>query len=579
MADLPRRPRRSDPLIRDPARAPARAMLKATGLGDADLERPLVAIVNTWTEVMPCNLHLRALADDVKRGVRAAGGTPIEWNTIAVSDGVTMGTEGMRASLVSRELIADSIELVCLGHLVDAVVCLVGCDKTIPAAAMALARLDLPGLVLYGGPIAPGRFQDRDVTIQDVFEGVGAYAAGKMTLADLRTLEDKACPGAGACGGQFTANTMATAMTVMGLGPMGLGEIPALAPERAAAAESAGRLVMQLFADGIGARHFITRTSLENAITAVAATGGSTNAVLHLLAIAREAGVELDIDDFDRLSARTPTIADLKPGGRFTAVDLHHAGGLAVLCQRLFVAGLLQDAPTVSGKTLRAEAERAHERPGQQVITSLDAPKAATGGLAILRGNLAPDGCVIKLSGHTRTRHHGPARVFDSEEAAFAAVQSGAIKAGDVVVIRFEGPVGGPGMREMLAVTAALVGQGIGGEVALITDGRFSGATVGFMIGHVAPEAAMGGPIGRLREGDLVTIDVGSRRLDVAADLDNRICMPPPRPRPRGVLGKYAATVSSAAIGAVTAPMTETAVNPITETKSECTTERSGRNS
>ncbi len=527
-------------------------MLKATGLGDADLERPLVAIVNTWTEVMPCNLHLRALADDVKRGVRAAGGTPIEWNTIAVSDGVTMGTEGMRASLVSRELIADSIELVCLGHLVDAVVCLVGCDKTLPAAAMALARLDLPGLVLYGGPIAPGRFQDRDVTIQDVFEAVGAHAAGKMTLADLRTLEDRACPGAGACGGQFTANTMATALTVMGLGPMGIGEIPATAPERKPAAEAAGRLVMQLFASGTSARTFITRASIENAITAVAATGGSTNAVLHLLAIAREAGVPLVIDDFDHLAARTPTIADLKPGGRFTAVDLYRAGGLAVLCQRLFTAGLLHDAPTVSGKSLREEADAARETPGQQVITSLEHPKAATGGLAILRGNLAPDGCVIKLSGHARVRHEGPARVFDSEEAAFAAVQAGDIKAGDVVVIRFEGPAGGPGMREMLAVTAALVGQGIGGEIALLTDGRFSGATVGFMIGHVAPEAALGGPIARIREGDRVIIDVATRRLDVDADLSVRDNAPPPRPRPRGVLGKYAATVASAAEGAVT---------------------------
>ena len=533
-------------------------MLKATGLGDADLERPLIAVVNTWTEVMPCNLHLRALAADVKRGIRTAGGTPIEWNTIAVSDGVTMGTEGMRASLVSRELIADSIELVCLGHLVDAVVCLVGCDKTIPAAAMALARLDLPGLVFYGGPIAPGRFQDRDVTIQDVFEGVGAHAAGKMTLSDLRTLEDKACPGAGACGGQFTANTMATALTVMGLGPMGMGEVPAMSPERPEAAAAAGRLVMQLLADGASARRFLTRASIENAITAVAATGGSTNAVLHLLAIAREAGVPLDIDDFDRLAARTPTLADLKPGGRFTAVDLHHAGGLAVLCQRLFAAGLLHDTPTVSGRTLRAEADLACERPGQQVITPLDAPKAATGGLAILRGNLAPDGCVIKLSGHTRTRHVGPARVFDGEEAAFAAVQAGEIRAGDVIVIRFEGPAGGPGMREMLAVTAALVGQGLGGDVALLTDGRFSGATVGFMIGHVAPEAALGGPIARIHEGDVVTIDVATRRLDVEADLAARSDAPPPRPRPRGVLGKYAATVRSAAEGATTAPMEET---------------------
>ncbi len=543
---------RSDALKRDPSRAPARAMLKGTGLNDADLEKPLVAIVNTWTEVMPCNLHLRALADDVKRGIRAAGGTPIEWNTIAVSDGITMGTPGMRASLVSRELIADSVELVCLGHLVDAVVCLVGCDKTIPAAAMALARLDIPGIILYGGPIAPGRFQGKDVTIQDVFEGVGAHAAGKMTLADLRTLEDKACPGAGACGGQFTANTMATAVTVMGLGPMGLGEIPATAPERAAAAAGVGTLIMQRLAEGANARQFITRASLENAITSVAASGGSTNAVLHLLAIAREAEVPLSIDDFDRLAERTPTLTDLKPGGRFTAVDLYRAGGLAVLCQRLFAAGLLHDTPTVSGRTLRQEADLARETPGQQVITSLEQPKSATGGLAILRGNLAPEGCVIKLSGHTRTRHQGPARVFDSEEAAFAAVQAGAIIAGDVVVIRFEGPKGGPGMREMLGVTAALVGQGLAGEVALITDGRFSGATVGFMVGHVAPEAALGGPIGRLHEGDQVVIDVASRRLDALADLDGRANAPLPRAPSRGVLGKYALTVRSASEGAIT---------------------------
>jgi len=553
----PTRPRPSLALLRDAARAPARAMLKATGLGDADLERPLVAIVNTWTEVMPCNLHLRALADHVKRGIRAAGGTPIEWNTIAVSDGVTMGTEGMRASLVSREVIADSIELVCRGHLVDGVVCLVGCDKTLPAAAMALARLDLPGLVLYGGPIAPGRFAERDVTIQDVFEAVGAHAAGKLTLADLRALEDRACPGAGACGGQFTANTMATALTAMGLAPMGLGEVPATAPERPDGAAAAGALVMRLIAEGQGARTFITRASLENAVTAVAASGGSTNAVLHLVAIAREAGVALTLDDIDRLAAATPTVADLKPGGRFTAVDLYRAGGIALLCQRLVAAGRLHDAPTVSGRTLFAEAAAAREAPGQQVITALDAPKAAHGGFAILRGDLAPEGCVIKLSGHARTRHAGPARVFDSEEAAFAAVAAGAIVAGDVVVIRFEGPAGGPGMREMLAVTAALVGQGLGDSVALITDGRFSGATVGFMIGHVAPEAALGGPIARLREGDAITIDVAARRLDVAADLGARALAPPPRPRPGGVLGKYARAVRSAADGAVTMPTDE----------------------
>ena len=545
---------RSDALKKGPARAPARAMLKGTGLTDADLEKPLVAVMNTWTEVMPCNLHLRELAADVKRGIRAAGGTPIEWNTISVSDGVTMGTEGMRASLISREVIADSIELAAMGHMVDAVVCLVGCDKTIPAAAMALARLDLPGLVLYGGPIMPGTFRGHDVTIQDVFEGVGAHAAGKMTLADLRTLEDHACPGAGACGGQFTANTMATALTVMGLGPMGASDVPATAPERAKAAEVVGGQVMALLAGGHNARKFITTASLHNAIASVAASGGSTNAVLHLLAIASEADVALDIDDFDRIAQKTPVIADLLPGGRFNAVDMHRAGGVALLTKRLFEAGLLQDTPTVSGRTLREEAGAAHETSGQEVVKDVGHAKSPHGGFAILRGSLAPEGCVIKLSGHTRTHHEGPARVFESEEEAFAAVQAGQIVANDVLVIRYEGPAGGPGMREMLAVTAALVGQGLGGSVALLTDGRFSGATVGFMIGHVAPEAAQGGPIAFVREGDKIVIDVPSRRLDVVADLaPRRVGWSPPPPRyTRGVLAKYAATVSSASQGAVT---------------------------
>jgi dihydroxy-acid dehydratase len=545
---------RSDALKKGAGRAPARAMLKGTGLTDADLEKPLVAVMNTWTEVMPCNLHLRELAADVKRGIRAAGGTPIEWNTISVSDGITMGTEGMRASLVSREVIADSIELAAMGHMVDAVVCLVGCDKTIPAAAMALARLDLPGLVLYGGPIMPGTFKGKDVTIQDVFEGVGAHAAGKMTLADLRTLEDHACPGAGACGGQFTANTMATALTVMGLAPMGASDVPAIAPERAKAAEHVGEQVMKLLAGGHNARKFITTTSLHNAIAAVAATGGSTNGVLHLLAIATEADVALDINDFDRIAAQTPVLADLLPGGKYTAVDMHHAGGVALLTKRLFEAGLIQDTPTVSGRSLREEAGLAHETPGQQVVKDLAHPKSTYGGFAILRGTLAPEGCVIKLSGHTRMHHEGPARVFESEEQAMAAVQSGQIVAGDVVVIRHEGPQGGPGMREMLAVTAALVGQGLGGSVALLTDGRFSGATVGFMIGHVAPEAAQGGPIAFVHEGDKIVIDVATRRLDVMADLEPRkVGWSPPPPRyTRGVLAKYAASVSSASKGAVT---------------------------
>jgi dihydroxy-acid dehydratase len=545
---------RSDALKKGPGRAPARAMLKGTGLTDADLEKPLVAVMNTWTEVMPCNLHLRELAADVKRGIRAAGGTPIEWNTISVSDGITMGTEGMRASLVSREVIADSIELAAMGHMVDAVVCLVGCDKTIPAAAMALARLDLPGLVLYGGPIMPGTFKGKDVTIQDVFEGVGAHAAGKMTLADLRTLEDHACPGAGACGGQFTANTMAMALTVMGLAPMGVSDVPAIAPERTKAAEHVGEVIMKQLARGDNARKFITTTSLHNAIASVAASGGSTNGVLHLLAIATEAEVDLDIDDFDRIAAKTPVFADLLPGGKFTAVDMHHAGGVALLTKRLFEAGLLTDAPTVSGRSLREEAGLAHEAPGQQVVRDLEHPKSTYGGFAILRGTLAPEGCVIKLSGHTRMHHEGPARVFESEEQAMAAVQAGRIVANDVVVIRHEGPQGGPGMREMLAVTAALVGQGLGGSVALLTDGRFSGATVGFMIGHVAPEAAQGGPIAFVHEGDKIVIDVATRRLDVMADLaPRRVGWSPPPPRyTRGVLAKYAASVSSASKGAVT---------------------------
>jgi dihydroxy-acid dehydratase len=531
-------------------------MLKATGLTDADLERPLVAVLSTWTEVMPCNLHLRTLAQAVKEGVRAAGGTPIEFNTISVSDGVSMGTEGMRASLVSREVIADSMELAVRGHMFDAAVCLVGCDKTIPAAVMALARLDLPGVVLYGGSIQPGRYAGRDVTILDVFEAVGAHSAGKMTESDLRALEDRACPGAGACGGQFTANTMAMAIVMMGIGPLIECELPATHPSKPDAAREVGHQVMRMLERGVSAKSFLTRESIENAIVAVAATAGSTNAVLHLLAIAREAEVPLSIDEFDGLSAKTPVIADLKPGGRYNAVDMQRVGGFALLAHRLFDAGLLHDVPTASGLSLREQTREVFEEPGQDVIVTAAKPIKTRGGLAILRGTLAPEGCVIKLAGHGRTTHSGPARVFDGEEACFAAVQSGAIQPNDVIVIRYEGPRGGPGMREMLAVTAALVGRGLGDSVALVTDGRFSGATRGFMIGHVAPEAAVGGPLALLRDGDTITIDVAARRIDGPPGLEDRRGAwraPPPRFR-AGVMAKYAAQVSSASDGAVTLP-------------------------
>ena len=465
-----------------------------------------------------------------------------------------MGSSGMRASLVSREIVADSIELAVNGHLLDAVVAISGCDKTIPGTVMALARLDLPSLMIYGGSILPGRFQDKDVTIQDVFEAVGACAAGVMTEQDLHSLEDVACPGAGACGGQFTANTMSTAMTVLGISPMGVNDIPATDPRKHEAAFRSGELVMGLIDEGRTARQFITRAALENAIASVAATGGSTNAVLHLIAIAREAGVELSIDDFDRISAATPVLADLKPGGRFTAPDVDRAGGLRLLVKRLLDGGLLQDQPTVSGRTLAEEAESAEEAEGQEVIRSLDDPLKPRGGMAILRGNLAPEGCVVKLAGHDRTRHRGPARVFDCEEDAFAAVQDGKIEAGDVVVIRYEGPKGGPGMREMLGVTAALIGRGLGDSVALVTDGRFSGATHGFMVGHVAPEAADGGPIALIRDGDSVTLDVESRRLDVEEELESRRVdwELPESPYAVGALGKYARLVASASEGAVT---------------------------
>ena len=545
---------RSDTIKKGIARAPARAMFKAMGLTDNDLDRPLVGVANTWTELTPCNVHLHELGKSVKEGIRSAGGTPFEFNTIAVSDGISMGTSGMRASLVSREAVADTIELAVRGHLLDGVVAISGCDKTIPGTVMALARLDLPSLMIYGGSIYPGRYQDKDVTIQDVFEAVGACAAGVITEQDLRDLENVACPGAGACGGQFTANTMSTAMTVLGISPMGVNDIPALDSRKKEVAFYSGEIVMQLIERDITARQIITRTALQNAIASVAATAGSTNAVLHLLAIAREAGVDLSIDDFDGISAATPVIADLKPAGRFTAPDVDRAGGLRLLIKRLLDGGLLKDQPTVSGKTLAEEVEEAEETAGQEVIRSLDKPIKSRGGIAILHGSLAPDGCVVKLAGHERTHHSGPARVFDSEELAFAAVQDGDIESGDVIIIRYEGPKGGPGMREMLAVTAALMGQGLGDSVALVTDGRFSGATHGFMVGHVAPEAAKGGPIALVRDGDTVTLDVDARTLDVEEDMGPRRSeWRPPEPRyVKGAFAKYAKLVASASEGAVT---------------------------
>jgi dihydroxy-acid dehydratase len=549
---------RSRVVTQGPHRAPARAMLKAIGFSDDDLRRPLIGIANTWTEIGPCNFHLRDLAVPVKEGVRAAGGTPMEFNTVSISDGITMGTEGMRTSLVSREVIADSIELVARGNQLDGLVALVGCDKTIPGAVMALARLDIPGVVLYGGSIAPGHVDGRDVTVQDVFEAVGAHAAGRIDGAALQRMEDGACPGAGACGGQFTANTMATVCEFLGISPMGSGTVPAVDPAKADVARDAGRLVMGLVARGPRPRQVITVASLENAITAIATTGGSTNGVLHLLAIAREAGLPLDLDAFDRISARVPLLADLKPGGRFVATDLHRAGGTRLLAQRLCQAGLLHDeAMTVTGRTLGEEAAAAVETPGQIVVRPLNRPLAESGGLAILRGNLAPDGCVVKLAGHSLRRLAGPARVFDSEEAAFEAVQGGAIREGDVVVIRYEGPRGGPGMREMLAVTAAIVGAGLGDSVALVTDGRFSGATHGLMAGHVSPEAAAGGPIAAVEDGDTIVFDVAARQLRVelsdAALQERHSRWRAPSPRySTGVLAKYSRLVASASAGAVT---------------------------
>jgi dihydroxy-acid dehydratase len=533
-------------------------MLKAVGFTDEDLARPLIGVANTWIEIGPCNYHLREVAKHVKAGIRKAGGTPMEFNTVSISDGITMGTEGMRASLVSREVIADSIELVARGNLFDGLVVLVGCDKTIPGGVMALARLDIPGMILYGGSIAPGKYCGQNVTVQEVFEAVGAHASGRMTDAQLRDIEDHACPGVGACGGQFTANTMATACEFLGIAPMNLSSVPATDLHKGEASERAGAMLMELVRKDIRPLQIITRDAIENAIASVAATGGSTNSVLHLLAIAHEAGIPFDIDAFDVVSDRTPIICDLKPAGRFVATDLFRVGGTPLIAQRLKQGDLLHaDAPTVSGKTIGEIADGAKEEPGQEVVRPLDKPIKPHGGLVILKGNLAPEGCVLKVVGQKTTQFRGPARVFDGEEAAFQAVQEGKIKAGDVVVIRYEGPSGGPGMREMLGVTAAIMGAGLGNSVALMTDGRFSGATHGLMAGHVAPEAAHRGPIAALRDGDMIVYDVEGRELRVELsdeEIKARLAKwKAPEPRYKtGVLGKYARHVSSASLGAVT---------------------------
>ena len=548
---------RSRALLEGPNRAAARAQLYGIGFDEEALAKPIVGVATTWTETMPCNFNQRALAAKVKEGIRAAGGTPMEFNSIAISDGITMGTSGMRASLVSREIVADSIELVADAHFFDAIVCLAACDKTIPGAVMAMARLDIPGLLLYGGAIAPGHFQGHDVTIGDVFEAIGAHAAGKMSDEDLEELAHSASPGMGACGGQFTANTMAMAFELLGISPMGSAMVPAENPTKADVAHKVGELVMDVLRRGQRPSDIITRNGLENAIAGVAMSGGSTNGVLHLLAVATEAGIPLTIDDFDRVASKTPLLCDLKPGGQYVATDLFAAGGIGVVAKRMQQAGILhEDAQTVTGRTMGEEARAAQETEGQPVVRNLDNALKPTGGLAILRGNLAPEGCVVKLAGHDRVHHEGPARVFENEEAAMAAVTAQQIEPGDVVVIRNEGPAGGPGMREMLAVTGAIVGEGLGDSVALITDGRFSGATHGFMVAHVAPEAVRGGPIGAVQDGDTIVIDVASRRLDVELSDDEiaaRVAayeIPPSTVN--GVLGKYAKLVSSASLGAVT---------------------------
>jgi dihydroxy-acid dehydratase len=550
---------RSHTLVDGASRSPARAMLRASGMDDEDFKKPLIGVANTWIEIGPCNYHLRELAKHVKDGIRASGAVPLEFNTVSISDGITMGTEGMRASLISREVIADSIELVTRGNLFDALIVLVGCDKTIPAGVMALARLNIPGMILYGGSIAPGQFEGHSVTIQDVFEAVGTYGRGEMSEQRLTALENVACPGAGACGGQYTANTMALVCEFLGVAPMGLSSTPATNDAKAESGRRAGELVVDHLRRNDFTSQIINKASIENAIAGVAATGGSTNAVLHLLAIANEAKLPLSIDDFDRISSRVPILADLKPGGKFVATDLYAAGGTALVAKRLLEAGLLRgDSITVTGRTIAEEASTAKEAPGQQVVRKLNAPLKPTGGLVILKGNLAPDGCVVKVAGHNIQNFRGTARVFDSEEAAFQAVENRSVKAGDVMVIRYEGPKGGPGMREMLAVTAALVGAGLGDSVALLTDGRFSGATHGLMAGHVAPEAANGGPIAAVAEGDTIVFDLPSRTLNLeitSAEMQRRLASwRAPAPRyTSGVMAKYALLVSSSALGAITA--------------------------
>ncbi|MBO6763641.1 dihydroxy-acid dehydratase [Maricaulis sp.] len=546
----------SDAITKGPARAAARAMLRATGMQDADFDKPMIGVVNTWTTVTPCNMHLADLAVPVREAVSEAGGFPVDFNTVVVSDGISMGSEGMRASLISRETIADSIELAVRGHCLDGVVILVGCDKTIPAAAMALARMDVPGCILYGGTIMPGRLGEKDLSVQDVFEAIGAHAAGTLDDEGLKSVEKAACPGAGACGGQFTANTMATILSVMGLSPMGVNDIPAPHPDKPAAAARCGKLAVELAKSGTRPRQFVSQASLRNAAIAASASGGSTNAILHLAAIAAEAGEPFSIDIFDEVSGIAPVITDLKPGGRFLAHHMFLAGGTRLFAQRLVEAGLLADTPTVTGRSLHTEAAEAVESKNQRVIKTVADPVKPDGGFRILYGDLAPEGAVLKTSGHSRTAMEGPARVFESEEAAFAEIENNRVKAGDIIIIRNEGPKGGPGMREMLGVTAALVGQGLSEDVALITDGRFSGASKGFVIGHVSPEAAAGGPIGLIENGDIVRIDVGARRIDVDADLAARR-KDWVRPEPKsvgGVFAKYAALVSSASRGAVTIP-------------------------
>lgn len=544
----------SDQITKGPSHAPARAMLRATGLTDEDFHKPMVGVVNTYSNVTPCNMHLKELGEQVSAGVKEAGGVAFDFNTIVVSDGITMGSPGMRASLVSRETIADSIELAIVGHSLDAVIIVVGCDKTIPGAAMALARMNVPGLVLYGGSIMPGKLAGKLITIQDVFEGVGACSAGKITEKELGETERAACPGAGACGGQFTANTMAMALTFLGISPMGLGDIPAIHDAKPAAARACGKMVLDLQRSNTRPGDLMTEDAFRNAAVAVSATAGSTNAILHLLAIAGEAGVNFQIDEFDKASRETPVIADLKPGGKYTAVELFEAGGAALIGKRLKSANRISDIKTVSGRRLFEEIDAHDETAGQVVVRANETPVKDRGGFGILYGSLAPEGCVVKLAGHDRLKFEGPARVFNSEEDCFSCVSRGGIKAGDVVIIRNEGPKGGPGMREMLAVTAALAGQGLGDDVALITDGRFSGATHGFMIGHVSPEAAVGGPISRVKDGDIITIDVDDRKVDVKADLSARPAHPPKKfeGSPSSVLAKYAALATSASIGATT---------------------------